>query len=119
MSGITTTGNLGPSILQSLAPAFLYTPTPSMHYRIVCDSASMPAYGGTTLRFLKARALKPPTTQLGNSGIDPAPQIPQRDFIDVQPALFGTSCVINEQVWAKKIACYKPTVNTLESLNAA
>ena len=29
---ITTTGNLGPMILQSLAPAMLYVPTPTMNY---------------------------------------------------------------------------------------
>ena len=27
---ITTTGNLGPMILQSLAPAMLYVPTPTI-----------------------------------------------------------------------------------------
>ncbi len=30
---ITTTGNLGPMILQSLAPAMLYVPTPTMNYK--------------------------------------------------------------------------------------
>ncbi len=29
---ITTTGNTGPMILQSLAPAMLYVPTPTMNY---------------------------------------------------------------------------------------
>lgn len=29
---ITTTGNLGPMILQSLAPAMLYVPTPTMGF---------------------------------------------------------------------------------------
>jgi len=36
--------------------------------------------------------------QLGNSGIDPPAQIPQRDIIDAQVAFFGTGCIINEQV---------------------
>jgi hypothetical protein len=31
--------------------------------------------------------------QLGNSGIDPPAQVPQRDIIDAQMAFFG--CVIN------------------------
>lgn len=65
---------------------------------IPADKVNMPANGGTTCRFLRARALAPPTTQLGNSGIDPAPQVPQRDIIDAQMAFFGTGCVINEQV---------------------
>lgn len=95
---ITTTGNLGPMILQSLAPAMLYVPTPTMNYITVCDKVSMPSGGGTTCRFMRPRALQPPTVQLGNSGIDPAPQVPQRDIIDAQMAFFGTGCVINEQV---------------------
>lgn len=95
---ITTTGNLGPMILQSLAPAMLYVPTPSMNYITICDKVSMPPNGGTTMRFMRPRALTPPTVQLGNSGIDPPAQVPQRDIIDAQMAFFGTGCIINEQV---------------------
>jgi len=58
----------------------------------------MPANGGTTCRFMRPRALTPPTVQLGNSGIDPPAQVPQRDIIDAQMAFFGTGCIINEQV---------------------
>lgn len=95
---ITTSGSLGPMILQSLAPAMLYVPTPLMNYITVCDKVSMPANGGTTMRFMRPRALQPPTIQLGNSGIDPPAQVPQRDIIDAQMAFFGTGCIINEQV---------------------
>ena len=49
----------------------------------------MPANGGTTCRFMRPRALQPPTIQLGNSGIDPPAQVPQRDIIDAQMAFFG------------------------------
>lgn len=86
---ITTTGNLGPMILQSLAPAMLYVPTPTMNYITICDKVSMPPNGGTTMRFMRPRALQPPTVQLGNSGIDPPAQVPQRDIIDAQMAFFG------------------------------
>lgn len=58
----------------------------------------MPTNGGTTCRFMRPRALQPPTVQLGNSGIDPAAQVPQRDIIDAEMAFFGTGCIINEQV---------------------
>ncbi len=47
---------------------------------------------------MRPRALQPPTIQLGNSGIDPPAQVPQRDIIDAQMAFFGTGCIINEQV---------------------
>lgn len=95
---ITTTSNLGPMILQSLAPAMLYVPTPQFNYISVCDKVSMPTGGGTTMRFMRARPLVPPTVQLGNQGIDPPAQIPQRDLIDAQMSWFGTGCIINEQV---------------------
>ena len=49
----------------------------------------MPAKGGTTCRFMRPRALQPPTVQLGNAGIDPPAQVPQRDIIDAQMAFFG------------------------------
>lgn len=95
---IATTSNLGPLILQSLAPAMLYVPTPQENYILVADKVSMPRNGGTTMRFMKPRALQPATTQLGNSGIDPAAQIPQRDIVDASLSMYGTGCYINEQV---------------------
>jgi len=55
----------------------------------------MPANGGTTMRFMRPRALQPPTVQLGNSGLDPAAQVPQRDIIDAAMAFFGTGCIID------------------------
>jgi hypothetical protein len=70
---------------------WLYVPTPTMNYITVCDKVSMPANGGTTCRFMRPRALQPPTVQLGNSGIDPPAQVPQRDIIDAQMAFFGRS----------------------------
>ena len=76
----------------------LYVPTPSMNYITIADKVSMPSNGGTTCRFMRPRALTPPTIQLGNAGIDPPAQVPQRDIIDAQMAFFGTGCIINEQV---------------------
>jgi len=95
---ITTTSNLSPMILQSLAPSILYTPTPSCNYRAIADSVSMPAHGGTTIRFMRPRLLQPATVQLGNQGIDPPSQVPQRDLIDATVSFYGTSCVLNEQI---------------------
>lgn len=84
MSGqITNTGNLGPMILQSLAPAMLYVPTPAQNYIIICDKISMPANGGTTARFMRPKSLTPPTVQLGNSGID-------KVCVDLKPFLIDS-----------------------------
>lgn len=84
---ITTTGNLGPMILQSLAPAMLYVPTPTMNYITVCDKVSMPAHGGTTMRFMRPRALQPPTIQLGNTGID-------KRCVDLKPFLIDSETLL-------------------------
>ena len=83
---ITTTGNLGPMILQSLAPAMLYVPTPTMNYILICDKVSMPANGGTTCRFMRPKALVPPTVQLGNSGID-------RMRVDLKSLVIDLECL--------------------------
>lgn len=110
---ITTTSNLGPMILQSLAPAMLYVPTPMFNNIIICDKITMPRHGGTTIRAMRPRALQPPTVQLGNSGIDPPAQIPQRDFIDMEMSFFGTGCLIN-----RMFVDVKPLVIDLEPLAA-
>lgn len=98
MSNLTTTSNLGPLILESLAPGMLYTPTPMLPYHIFAEKQMMPANSGTTLTFMRPRALKPPTTILGNSGTDPAPQIPQRDVIKATLSDYGLGCLINYKV---------------------
>ncbi len=84
---ITNTSNLGPMILQSLAPAMLYVPTPTMNYITVCDKVSMPTHGGTTIRFMRPRALQPPTIQLGNSGID-------KRCVDLKPFLIDSETLL-------------------------
>lgn len=101
---ITTTGNLGPMILQSLAPGMLYVPTPAFNYITIADKVSMPMNGGTTCRFMRPRALKPPTIQLGNSGIDPPAQVPQRDIIDAQMAFFGFGAEIDDLDYVRLVA---------------
>jgi hypothetical protein len=101
-------------ILQSLAPGMLYVPTPYMNNILICDKINAPVGGGTTSRFMRPRALVPPTIQLGNSGIDPPAQVPQRDIIDAQMAFFGTGCIIN-----RMFVDVKPLVIDLECLIAA
>ena len=96
MSSIANSNNLGPLVLQSVMPSILYTPTPYMNYRNVADKASVPMHGGTTARFMRARALKPATIQINPDGIDPGLQKPQRDVIDAIMARYGTGCIINE-----------------------
>lgn len=95
---ITTTNDLVAPILQSLAPGMLAVPTPNFNYRIPAERYTMPRQGGTTLRFLRPNKLRPPITQLGNSGIEPVSQVPSRDIKDAIISFFGTSVILNEQV---------------------
>ena len=94
---ITTSSNLPAPILQSLAPGMLSVPTPNFNYIVPAEKYSMPRQGGTTMRFLRPVALVPPVVQLGNSGIEPASQVAQREIIDAAMAFYGTSAILNEQ----------------------
>ena len=98
MSFIMNTGNTGPVILQSLAPGMLYTPCPELNYILVCDKQVLPRNSGSTLMMMRPRAMTPPTIQLGNSGIDPVAQVPQRDVIAATIAYYGTGAVLNYQM---------------------
>ena len=94
---ISTSTDLPAPIVQSLAPGMLSVPTPNFNYMIGAERYSMPRNGGTTLRFLRPRPLTPPVVALGNSGIEPAPQGPQRDILDATMSFYGTSVILNEQ----------------------
>lgn len=95
---ITTTNDLVAPILQSLAPGMLSVPTPDFIYRVPAQRYSMPRQGGTTLRFLRPKPLAPPVVALGNSGIEPPSQVPQRDIKDAIMSFYSTSVILNEQV---------------------
>lgn len=101
---ITTTSNLGPLINQSVAPFMLYVPTPMMNYMTIADHVAMPPNGGTTMLFAQPVALQPPTIQLGNTGIDPPAQIPQRNVITAQMAVYGRNASAVEVDEANRLA---------------
>ena len=63
-----------------------------MNNILVCDKVSMPANGGTTCRFMRPRALVPPTIQLGNSGIDKEPR-----RVDVKPMMIDLELPMGQQ----------------------
>lgn len=91
---ITTTSNLPPPILQSLAPGMLSVPTPNFNYIIPAEKYSMPRQGGTTMRFLRPVPLQPPVVQLGNTGIEPPSQVATREIIDAPMSFYGTSVIL-------------------------
>lgn len=95
---ITTTSNLPAPIEQSLMEGMLAVPTPNFNYLIPANQYQMPQPGGTTARFLRPRSLIAPVVPLGNTGIEPPSQVPQRDIIDAVVSFYGTSVILNEQV---------------------
>lgn len=95
---ITTTTDLPAPIRQSLMQGMLSVPTPNFNYIIPADKYQIPMQGGTTMRFLRPRALTPPVVPLGNTGIEPPSQIAQRDILDATVSFYGTSVILNEQV---------------------
>lgn len=98
MTLINTTSTQVAPILNSLAPGFLEVPTPQFNYAVGAEKYSMPWQGGKILRFIRPELLDPPITPLGNSGIEPAPQLLNRSFIDAEMQFYGTSTIINEQL---------------------
>lgn len=50
------------------------------------------------MRFLRPNPLVPPTTPLGNTGIEPTSQVATRNIIDATISFYGTSVILNEQV---------------------
>ncbi len=94
---ITTTSDVSPLILQSLAPGMLAVPTANYNYALAADKYSIPVHGGTTLRFARPNPLLPPIVPIGNSGIEPASQILSRDVIDATISFYTTSVILNEQ----------------------
>ncbi len=95
---ITTTTDMPALIEQSLMPGYLSVPTPYFNYNIFAEKYAMPLHGGTTARFVRPRALRPPVEKLGNAGIEPPSQVLGRDIIDAQGDFYGTSVILNEQL---------------------
>lgn len=95
---ITTSTDLPAPIRQSLYPGMLAVPTPQFNYDVPSDKKEIPMQGGTTLRLLRPRNLIAPVVPLGNTGIEPPSQLPQRDILDATISFYGTSVILNEQV---------------------
>lgn len=76
------------------------------------------AYVGKTTRMSRFERLSTDGGQLDGSGIDPASEVPVRTDVDATMEIYAKSIITNEQV-KLCTACFKPTLNNLESLKAA
>ncbi len=114
---ITTPSVLSAPVQQSFSFKLLSVPVPYMIHKIPAELKAMPRNGGTTLRMRRYNPLATAPVPLGNSGVTPPPQTLTAINIDAQMSFYGSYVLLNEQV--EIVACYKPLVNTCESLNAA
>lgn len=117
-SGIANINNLGPEVPVQALEDFLSTPMFNLIHSFGVDLYHAEAYLGRTTRMSRFERLNTDGGQLDGSGIDPAPEVPQRTDIDAKMEIFAKSIVVNEQVKDHKTACYKFLVKTLESLKA-
>lgn len=114
---ITTTSLLPAPVQQSFNEKLLAVPVPYMIHNIAATPVMMPRNGGTTLRQRRYDRLPVANVPLGNSGAPIAPTVPTYVDIDAQISFYGQWIGLNEQV--EEVACYKLSVETLESLREA
>jgi hypothetical protein len=117
-TGITNINNMAPELPVQAAEDLLSTPMFNLIHSIGVDLHHAESYVGKTTRMSRFERLSTDGGQLDGSGIDPASEVPVRTDIDATMEIYAKSIVTNEQV---KIctACFKFSVNTLESLRAA
>ncbi len=97
MANVVSTTNLPPSVLQSLADKMLSVPFPNLIHNFAAYKQTMRAQGGTDYRMTRYNRLPVALAPLGNSGIDPAPQLLSKVNIDAKMQFYGQIVLINEQ----------------------
>jgi N4-gp56 family major capsid protein len=95
---ITTTSLLSAPVQQSFSFKLLSVPVPYMIHKIPAELKSMPRNGGTTLRMRRYNPLAPAMVPLGNSGVNPPPQVLSSVNIDATMSFYGSYILLNEQV---------------------
>lgn len=95
---ITTSGLLPAPVQQSFSYKLLAVPVPYMIHNLAATKKYMPKNGGTTLRMRRYNPLATATVPLGNTGIDPPPQVQTAIDIDALIQFYGTYVLVNEQV---------------------
>lgn len=129
---ITTSSVLPAPVQQSFSYKLLSVPVPYMIHKIPAMLKQMPRNGGTTLRMRRYNPLATATVPLGNSGLQPPPQVLTAVDIDAKMDFYGTYIYLNEQVTlqnqdpslcvkanSQKHGVPKPTLIDLEAYNYA
>ncbi len=95
---VTTTSDLPAPVQQHFDDMLLAIHVPNMIYNIPAKYKSMPANGGTDIRFRRYDRLQTAKVPLGNSGIHPPAQQLAAVNIDAHIDFYGTYALVNEQV---------------------
>lgn len=117
-TGITNINNMAPELPLQFSEDLLSTPMFNLIHSFGADLHYADAHIGKTIRMSRYERLSTDGGQLDGSGIDPAPEVVVRSDIDATMEIYAKTVVVNEQV-EKCVACFKFSVNNLESLKAA
>lgn len=116
--GISTINNLNPELQLHFSEKFLATPQFNLIHSLGADEHEAEAHVGRTTRMRRYDPLSTDGGQLDGSGLDPAPEVVSFADVDADTEIYAKSIILNEQV-EQWVACYKPVLNTWESLKAA
>jgi N4-gp56 family major capsid protein len=95
---ITTTTDLPAPVQLSFSFKLLAVPVPDFINNIPAMRKTMPANGGTTIRYRRYNPLKSSIVPLGNSGVTPPAQEMSAVNIDAQMSFYGQYVALEEQV---------------------
>lgn len=96
--GVTTTSNMPPPVQKAFSELLLSTPQAYYIHSIPVQKRYMPRNAGTTMVMRRNEPLDSALVPLGNSGVDPAAQIPVNTDVEAKISFYGTWIMINEQV---------------------
>lgn len=91
---ITTTSLMTPAIQQSFSMKLLAVEVPNMIHKTCANKDYLPRHGGEILRRARYSPLGLAVVPLGNTGITPPPQVPQKIYIDAKVQFYGRGAVI-------------------------
>lgn len=95
---ITSLQNMAPELPLQFSEDLLSTPQFNLVYSFGADLHYSQAHIGKNTRMSRYERLSTNGGQLNGSGIDPAPEAPQRTDVDAETEIYAKTIVVNEQV---------------------
>ena len=97
-TGISNIQNIAPELPLQAIEDFLSTPMINLIHSFGADLHYSEAYLGQNVRLSRFERLSTDGGQMDGSGIDPAPEIPQRTDVDSKVEIYAKSIIVNEQL---------------------